>query len=94
MQIIRRTLGNMARHPNIAGYVMIGLGCEDNQIAGIREDYKLDNLQEAEIAPEFMTIQGKGGSLKTIEAAVKAVVLIVVKILGFLVIARNPPDGF
>ena len=73
MQIIRRTLGNMARHPNIAGYVMIGLGCEDNQIAGIREDYKLDNLQEGEIAPEFMTIQGTGGSLKTIEAAVKAV---------------------
>ena len=73
MQIIRRTLGNMARHPNIAGYVMIGLGCEDNQIAGIREDYKLDNLQEGEIAPEFMTIQGTGGSLKTIETAVKAV---------------------
>ena len=63
----------MARHPNIAGYVMIGLGCEDNQIAGIREDYKLDNLQAGEIAPEFMTIQGTGGSLKTIEAAVKAV---------------------
>ena len=61
MQIIRRTLGNMARHPNIAGYVMIGLGCEDNQIAGIREDYELDNLEDGEIPPEFMTIQGEGG---------------------------------
>ena len=73
MQIIRRTLGNMARHPNIAGYVMIGLGCEDNQIAGIREDYELDNLEDGEIPPEFMTIQGEGGSLKTIDKAFTAV---------------------
>jgi altronate dehydratase len=80
MQIIRRTLGNMARHPNISGYVMIGLGCEDNQIRGIREDYNLDNLREGEIPPEFMTIQGTGGSLKTIEAAVKAVEKILPKV--------------
>ena len=80
MQLIRRTLGNMARHPNIAGYVMIGLGCEDNQIAGIREDFDLDTLQEEEIRPEFMTIQGTGGSLKTIESAVKAVEAILPKV--------------
>ena len=80
MQIIRRTLGNMARHPNISGYVMIGLGCEDNQIRGIREDYDLDNLREGEVPPEFMTIQGTGGSLKTIEAAVKAVQKIIPKV--------------
>jgi len=80
MQIIRRTLGNMARHPNIAGYVMIGLGCEDNQIRGIREDYDLDNLREGEVPPEFMTIQGTGGSLKTIEAAVKAVEKVLPKV--------------
>ena len=82
MQIIRRTLGNMARHPNISGYVMIGLGCEDNQIRGIRDDYDLDNLREGEIPPEFMTIQGTGGSLKTIEAAVKVVEKILPKVAG------------
>ena len=82
MQIIRRTLGNMARHPNISGYVMIGLGCEDNQIKGIREDYDLDNLREGEIQPEFMTIQGMGGSLKTIEAAAKAVGNVLPKVAG------------
>ena len=80
MQIIRRTLGNMARHPNIAGYVMVGLGCEDNQIAGIREDYDLDNLSEGEVRPEFMSIQGTGGSLKAIEAAVRAVENILPKV--------------
>ena len=98
MQIIRRTLGNMARHPNISGYVMIGLGCEDNQIRGIREDYDLDNLREGEIPPEFMTIQGTGGSLKTIEAAVKVVEKILPKVadvkrteqpLSKLVLAEN-----
>ncbi len=98
MQLIRRTLGNMARHPNISGYVMIGLGCEDNQIQGIREDYDLDNLQEGEIQPEFMTIQGTGGSLKTIEAATKAVENILPKVadlrrtkqpLSKLILAEN-----
>ena len=98
MQIIRRTLGNMARHPNISGYVMIGLGCEDNQIRGIREDYNLDDLREGEIPPEFMTIQGTGGSLKTIETAVKAVGKILPKVadmkrteqpLSKLVLAEN-----
>tara|TARA_B100001123_G_scaffold23818_1_gene25901 strand:+ start:1700 stop:3253 length:1554 start_codon:yes stop_codon:yes gene_type:complete len=80
MQIIRRTLGNMARHPNISGYVMIGLGCEDNQIQGIREDYELDKLEEGEVRPEFMTIQGTGGSLKTIQAAIRAVENILPKV--------------
>ena len=98
MQLIRRTLGNMARHPNISGYVMIGLGCEDNQIQGIREDYDLDNLQEGEIQPEFMTIQGTGGSLKTIDAATRAVENILPKIadlgrteqpLSKLILAEN-----
>ncbi len=80
MQLIRRTLGNMARHPNISGYVMIGLGCEDNQIQGIRQDYNLDNLREGEIQPEFMTIQGTGGSLKTIDAGTRAVENILPKV--------------
>ncbi|MSU40464.1 MAG: altronate dehydratase [Pedosphaera sp.] len=73
MRIIRRTLGNMARHPNIAAYVMIGLGCEDNQIRGIREDHALDTLKPGEIAPAYMTIQGTGGTRKTIDAAAAAV---------------------
>ena len=98
MQLIRRTLGNMARHPNISGYVMIGLGCEDNQIQGIREDYDLDNLREGEIQPEFMTIQGTGGSLKTVESATKAVENILPKVadlcrtkqpLSKLILAEN-----
>ena len=73
-QILRRTIGNMARHPNISAYVMIGLGCEDNQVRGIRDACGLENLAEGEIPPEYMTVQGTGGSRKTIEAAVAAIV--------------------
>ena len=28
-EILARTLGGIARHPNIGGYLLIGLGCEN-----------------------------------------------------------------
>jgi altronate hydrolase len=34
LAVIRRTLGGYARHPNFAAVLMIGLGCETNQIDG------------------------------------------------------------
>jgi len=53
--------------------VMIGLGCESNQVDAIRRSYQLDQRQPGESAPEFMTIQGAGGVRKTVEAGVTAV---------------------
>src|SRR5207244_13363233 len=47
------------RHPNIAGYVMIGLGCEVNQVQFIRKDFRLDELKPGESAPTFLTIQDR-----------------------------------
>ena len=35
MDILRRTLAGYARHPNFAGVLFVGLGCEQNQIAPI-----------------------------------------------------------
>jgi altronate hydrolase len=35
MDILRRTLVGYARHPNFAGVLFVGLGCEQNQIAPI-----------------------------------------------------------
>ena len=32
MGMLRRTLGGYARHPNFSGILIVGLGCEDNQI--------------------------------------------------------------
>src|SRR5262245_10286391 len=39
-QVLQRVLAGIARHPNISGYVMIGLGCESNQVDAIRQGYQ------------------------------------------------------
>ncbi len=72
LKLLERVTVGMARHPNISGYVMIGLGCEMNQVGGLRENYDLAKLQPGENAPTFMTIQGTGGVRKSVEAGVAA----------------------
>src|SRR5205085_10641616 len=72
-QILQRVLAGIARHPNISGYVMIGLGCETNQVDAIRKSYQLDERKNGEAVPEFMTIQAAGGVRKTVEVGVAAV---------------------
>lgn len=72
-QLLQRVLAGLARHPNISGYVMIGLGCEVNQVQFLVKDHKLDQPQPGELAPTFMTIQSAGGVRKTVETGVAAV---------------------
>jgi altronate dehydratase len=72
-QILQRVLAGIARHPNICGYVMIGLGCETNQVEAIRQSYKLDVRQPGQTSPMFLNIQAAGGVRKTVEAGVAAV---------------------
>jgi altronate hydrolase len=62
---LQRTLWGYARHPNFAGVVMIGLGCEVNQIDFLLEAYGITR------GPLFrtMTLQGAGGTRKTLEQA-------------------------
>jgi len=71
--LLQRVLAGIARHPNISGYVMIGLGCEVNQVDSVRQAYKLDEVGPGESPPVFMNIQAKGGVRKTVEAGVAAV---------------------
>jgi altronate hydrolase len=40
--VLQRVLAGIGRHPNISGYVAIGLGCEVNQIEALRQTHKLD----------------------------------------------------
>jgi altronate dehydratase len=68
--ILRRVMAGFARHPNVSGFVMIGLGCEGNRIDLIREEHGLDAVEPA---PAFLSIQGTGGTLRTVEAAAAAV---------------------
>ncbi len=72
-QFLQRVIAGMARHPNIGGYVLIGLGCEVNQVSSLVERHHLDQLQEGEQAPAFLTIQQTGGVRKTVESAVMAI---------------------
>lgn len=62
---LQRTLWGYARHPNFAGILMVGLGCEVNQIDFLLEAYQIKR------GPHFqtMTMQGIGGTRKTVLAA-------------------------
>jgi altronate hydrolase len=71
--VLQRVLAGVARHPNISGYVMIGLGCEVNQVEAIRRAHRLDQGAPSAVAPAFMNIQGTGGVRKTVEAGTAAV---------------------
>ena len=55
----------MARHANVGGYVMIGLGCEVNQISHLIRDQGLDEKGPDGAAPVYLNIQAKGGFRKT-----------------------------
>ncbi len=69
MELLRRTLGGYARHPNFAAVLIIGLGCERNQMSGLLGQEKL----EAGARLHTFVMQDTGGTRKTVEAAVQAV---------------------
>jgi altronate hydrolase len=66
--VLRRTLAGYAEHPNFAGFLMLGLGCEVNQIRGVSEGWRLDPSRPV----ETMTIQEQGGTVATVRAGVEA----------------------
>jgi arabinonate dehydratase len=67
--ILRRTLAGYARHANFASVLIIGLGCETNQIGGILQ---ADGLSEHAHLRTF-TIQDTGGTRKTIALGIDMV---------------------
>lgn len=69
MRMLQRTMAGYARHANFAGIVMVGLGCEANQIEGLTQS---QSLQESS-ALQMFTIQDTGGTSKTIARGVAAV---------------------
>jgi altronate hydrolase len=60
---LQRALWGHARHPNFAGILMVGLGCEVNQIDFLLEAYGIAR------GPGFQTfnIQGAGGTRRSVE---------------------------
>ena len=64
LRLLRRTLAGYARHVNFSHVVVLGLGCEVNQIGGLLEEQRLAGRVRN------MDIQSMGGTRRTVEAAI------------------------
>jgi altronate hydrolase len=69
MDVLQRTIAGYVRHANFSGIVIIGLGCEGNQMDALFAAQGLE--QGPMLAP--LIIQDSGGTRKTVDAAVAAV---------------------
>ncbi|HET9340929.1 MAG TPA: altronate dehydratase family protein [Casimicrobiaceae bacterium] len=69
MKLLRRTLGGYARHANFAGVLIVGLGCEANQISSLMG---ATGLEEGPLMRQF-SIQDTGGTAKTVAHGVKLI---------------------
>lgn len=69
IDILRRTIAGYCRHPNFAGVVIIGLGCEANQMDAL---FQAQQMHEGALL-KALVMQTSGGTRKTVEAAVAAV---------------------
>jgi altronate hydrolase len=67
--VLRRTLAGYARHPNLAAVLVVGLGCERNQIPELLQSQGLHTGPRL----ETFNMQDTGGTRATIAAGVEAV---------------------
>ena len=66
---LTRTIAGYATHPNVGGVLMIGLGCETNQIPAL---LAREGLSEGDRL-KTLVIQATGGTRLTLEAGIDAV---------------------
>ena len=69
LRVLRRTLGGYAKHPNFSAVLVVGLGCETNQIQGLIAQ---EGLQEGARLVTF-NIQDTGGTAKTVARGVEII---------------------
>jgi altronate hydrolase len=67
--LLRRTLAGYAVHPNFAAVLIIGLGCETNQIESLLETQGLKASDQL----RAFTIQGIGGTSRTIASGIEQI---------------------
>lgn len=66
---LQRVLSGYARNPNFAAILMIGLGCETNQLSHIINTFE---MKEGPLL-RTMTIQHSGGTRRTVEEAIAVI---------------------
>lgn len=69
MDILRKTMAGYIRHPNFGGVVVIGLGCEANQMSALFATQGLDESEKL----KSLVIQTSGGTRQTVAAAIEAI---------------------
>jgi altronate hydrolase len=69
LEVLRRTLTGYARHPNVAAVVVVGLGCEVNQINALVDQFDLPEGTPL----RRLVIQELGGSVATVRQGVEQV---------------------
>ncbi len=67
--VLRRTLGGYARHANFSAVLVVGLGCETNQIQGLVAQ---EGLQEGARLVTF-NIQDTGGTARTVARGIELI---------------------
>jgi altronate hydrolase len=67
--VLRRTLAGYARHANLAGALIVGLGCERNQVAGLVDS---QGLKTGRLL-RTLVMQEVGGTRATIQAGIDAI---------------------
>lgn len=65
---LQRVLAGFAKHANVGGHLLIGLGCESNNVTQMMRNGR---MLQGDSAPTF-TMQDMGGTSRTIEAATQA----------------------
>ncbi|MFJ4291031.1 UxaA family hydrolase [Cupriavidus sp. NPDC089707] len=69
MDLLRRTMAGYARHANLGAALVVGLGCERNQLKGLMET---QSLEDGPLLRSFV-MQDTGGTRKTIAAGIAAI---------------------
>lgn len=67
--LLRRTIAGFARHPNLAGALIVGLGCERNQVADLMDSQALHSGRMM----RSLVMQDSGGTRASIAAGIAAV---------------------
>ncbi|MEX2174515.1 MAG: altronate dehydratase family protein [Pirellulaceae bacterium] len=73
-EVLNRTLAGMARHPNIGGYLLVGLGCEQGAMGYLLQSQNLVQIGGGNGQPQgppVLSMQDLGGTAKTVEAGVR-----------------------
>ena len=73
LRMLERTLAGHARHANVAGYILMGLGCETNQASTMIQNTGLLSIGTPTSNPTVVTIQAEGGVTKAVERGVREI---------------------